>query len=427
MNKGGKTVRIRATEPQSQFLNLDCKHPAFVGGYGSGKTHTMIERAILDALISPDALVVFYEPNYDLIRRLVAPRLLARLYELGIPYDYNKTENFVDTHGGQMGNFIMRSLDNPERIVGYESFRAHVDEIDVLPTEHARQAWQKIAGRNRQKIYDADGVKHGNRVSAYSTPEGYKFMYDRWVKNKTPGDGYEMVQAASESNIFLDREYIRSLEAMYPANLVAAYLKGEFVNLSKGTVYHEFERAEASTNLELMPAEVLHIGMDFNVTNMSAIVLVNRDDGFHAVSEITKGADTPDMIAKIKARYPTNKIVIYPDASGKNRSSANASTSDLTLLRDAGFTVKVDKSNPKIEDRVLSVNAAFKDKKLWIHPYNCPEMVGCLEQQAYDDKGKPDKSSGHDHLNDALGYFVWQTMPIRKKALNLGFKFFKFS
>lgn len=390
----------------------------------------MIERAILDALISPDALVVFYEPNYDLIRRLVAPRLLARLAELGIEYDYNKTENYVETKGGQMGNFILRSLDNPERIVGYESFRAHVDEIDVLPTEHARQAWQKIAGRNRQKIYDAEGVKHGNRVSAYSTPEGYKFMYDRWVKNKKPGDGYEMVQAASESNIFLDRDYITSLEAMYPPNLVAAYLKGEFVNLSKGTVYHEFDRTLCNSTSEVLPFERLHIGMDFNVTNMSAIIIVERREGgdlhrtWHAVAEITKGMDTPDMIDKIRRLYPENPITVYPDASGKRRNSTNASTSDLSLLRQAGFTVVADKKNPDVADRVLSVNAAFKRKELLVNPYNCPEMTACLEQQAYTDKGEPDKSSGHDHMNDALGYFVWQIMPIKKKLLDLNFKFF---
>lgn len=411
-------------------MSLDCKHPAFVGGYGSGKTHTMVERAILDALISPKALVVIYEPNYDLIRRLVAPRLLARLSELGVEYDYNKTENFVETKGGQMGDFILRSLDNPERIVGYESFRAHVDEIDVLSKEHAKQAWQKIAGRNRQKIYDADGDKHGNRVSAYSTPEGYKFMYESWVKNKKPGDDYEMVQASSESNIFLDRDYIKSLRAMYPPNLVDAYLEGKFVNLAKGTVYHEFERATCASESEVIPFERLHIGMDFNVTNMSAVVMVQGRKSiegnitFHAVDEFTKGVDTPDMIVKIKARYPDNPISIYPDASGKNRSSANASVSDLALLREAGFTVIVDNSNPAVEDRVLSVNAALTRNQLLINPYKCPEMVACLEQQAYDDKGKPDKKSGHDHMNDAMGYFVWQTMPIRKKLVDLNFTFF---
>src|SRR5690606_41988946 len=66
------------------------------------------------------------------------------------------------------------------------------------------------------------------------------------------------------------------------------------------------------------------------------------------VDERMDGYDTPDMIRRIKERYwlydgkdysKTREILIYPDASGDGRRSVNASTTDLQLLKQAGFKV----------------------------------------------------------------------------------------
>ena len=132
----------------------------------------------------------------------------------------------------------MRTMDNPERIVGYETYRAHVDEIDTMKTEKALLAWNKIIARNRQR---PEGIKRPfNRVSAYTTPEGFKFVYNRWVRDVTPG--YEMFQAATYSNPYLPDDYVDNLRAAYPAELIDAYIEGQFVNLTSGTVYNSYSR-----------------------------------------------------------------------------------------------------------------------------------------------------------------------------------------
>ena len=38
------------------------------------------------------------------------------------------------------------------------------------------------------------------------------------------------------------------------------------------------------------------------------------------------------------------------------------------------------------------------------------------EQQAYDERGDPDKSSGHDHAVDAAGYFLSNRWPIARRS-----------
>jgi hypothetical protein len=91
-------------------------------------------------------------------------------------------------------------------------------------------------------------------------------------------------------------------------------------------------------------------------------------------------------------------------------------------LRQFGFTVRAKKKNPPVKDRIAAVNKAFEDGKLWINVQACPTIADCLEQQAYDKNGEPDKTSGHDHQNDATSYFAFYEMPVNKPVLVTGIR-----
>jgi len=149
---------------------------------------------------------------------------------------------------------------------------------------------------------------------------------------------------------------------------------------------------------------------------MASSVFVQRKDGFHAVAELHDLFDTPDMVKVIKERWVDkgHRIIMYPDATGKARESVDASKSDLSLLNQAGFTVRVNARNPATKDRVLATNKAFEVGKIKVNAKECPTIARCLEQQAYDDNGEPDKKSGFDHMNEAFSYFVAYEMPIIK-------------
>lgn len=413
----GRVLRIQMTEPQARFYQLTDKYPAFVGGFGTGKTETLANCAVRDALESPDALIALYEPTYDLVRLILAPRMEEKLSDMGIRYRYNKQENIIYTSSSQCGDFVLRTLENPARIVGYQSYRAHIDEIDTLKKDQAKLAWQKIIARNRQQ---PDGADPLNRVSAYTTPEGFRFVYETWGRNPKPG--YVMVQAATSSNPFLPDDYIDSLRDSYPPALISAYIEGKFTNLTSGSVYPDFCRTLNHTNEVEHDREPLLIGMDFNRLKMSAVVYVLRDGNPVAVAEITEGRDTPYMADLIKRQYAEkgHPIQIYPDASGQNSSSKNASESDLSILRQAGFAVRAKSTNPAIADRVNAVNALILngqgERRLKVNTHRCPHLTDGLEQQAYDKNGVPDKSSGMDHLNDAAGYPLAYLFPIKHKT-----------
>ena len=412
-------LQIKATGPQAEFLQMKKRYRLFCAGYGAGKSEAMIYAAIIDAATAPDSLIACYQPSYDLVKLITASRITEKLTELGVSYKYNKQDNMVYTTSSGWGDFVFRSLDNPNRIVGYESYTAHVDEIDTLPPGHAEEAWNKVIGRNRQKPERVP--EPNNQASAYTTPEGFKFAHWRWVQHAN--DDYGIVQAPSYSNPYLPEGYVQSLRDSYPEALAEAYIEGRFVNLSSGTVYCNFHRLHCQSDESIDRGERLYVGMDFNVGKMAAVVFVKRGEVFHAVEELVDMYDTPSMADALKERFPEHTIVVYPDASGTSRKSVDASRSDLAILRQAGFNIRAPRKNPAIKDRINASNAAFSQGRVKVNPRKCSELVKCLEQQAYDKNGYPDKQGGFDHINDAASYLMSYELPVVKPVSDVRIAF----
>lgn len=410
------TSRIRPTRPQFDYIMSAARFPAMVAGFGAGKTEAAIQRSIIGKLASPETNRGFYSPTYDLIRMIAFPRFEEILEQLEIPYRlYKSPLNYIEING--MGRVYFRSMDAPHRIIGYEHADADVDELDTMKPADAAHAWRQIIARNRQP--KRNGTP--NTVGVTTTPEGFRFVYETWKKD--PKEGYEIIQAPTESNPHLPDGYIQSLKDIYPPALLDAYLNGEFVNLQSGTVYHGYDRIACRSSEIVLDGELLLIGMDFNVTNMSAVVYVQRGAEWHAVDELKGVYDTPNMIDIILERFRGHSIRVYPDASGKSRKTVDASISDISLLERAGFSVYANKSNPLVRDRVLAANAAFTKGRVYVNDERCPEYARCLEQLAYDANGAPDKKSNIDHLPDAGTYPIAFEMPIVKPVAALKIRF----
>ena len=393
------------------------KFRAYVAGFGSGKTYVGCAGILVHHSKFPKVNSAYYAPTYKLVKDVFWPTIDEVAYIMGFQtrIKVGDSEVIVKRNGKEYGVINCRTMDNPANIVGFKSGHALIDELDIMPTAKAKLAWRKILARMRYKV---PGLRNG--VDVTTTPEDFKFTYERFVKDG--GEQYGLVKASTYDNeINLPDDYISTLVADYPEEYIHAYIKGEFINLLSGTVYKNYDRILHRSKETIRPKEALYIGMDFNVTKMAATVYVQRNGGkeWHAVEEIKNGYDTPEMIQTLVSRYPGHKITIYPDATGKNRKSIGASTSDIAMLRGAGYTIKAKESNPMVKDRVLATNSAFTRGVLLVNDRACPTVADNFEQQAYNDNGEPDKKSGHDHQNDASTYPIAYEMPIRKPIANI--------
>ena len=408
---------ISVNTPQGKFLSLDNKYRAFVAGYGSGKTFIGCVAQCLDFWKYPKINQAYFAPSYPQIRDIYYVTAEQVAAACGLRVEIREGNKEVHYYNGRTyrGTVICRSMQLPQTIVGFKVGNALVDEIDVMDTNKASLAWNKIIGRLRWE--DAP-----NRVSVTTTPEGYKFVYQRFVMDQTAN--YGLVQASTYDNeANLPEGYIESLADTYNPELRAAYLNGQFVNLFSGTVYKSYERKKCASRETIQPRDRIAIGVDFNVTNMSGVCYVVRDNVWHAVDELTGIYDTPELIATIKQKYPEHHIRVYPDASGASRKTVDASVSDISLLQSAGLAVYAHKSNPLVKDRVIAANVAFDKGLVKVNELLCPEFARCLEQLAYDANGAPDKKSNLDHLPDAGTYPIAYEMPVVKPAASLSIKF----
>ena len=177
---------------QKAFVKCREPYPAFVGGFGSGKTAAAIARALALKIKFPKADIAYYLPSYPLVQDIAMKRFPELCERKAWPF---KMRGGTSPHieFPNAGRIIFRSLSHPESIVGYEVAHSICDELDTLPEDKARDAWNKVIARNRQKV---DGWP--NSVAVATTPEGFRFVYHRWERN--PAKGYVLFKARTQDH-----------------------------------------------------------------------------------------------------------------------------------------------------------------------------------------------------------------------------------
>lgn len=396
---------IPLTLPQRQFVFSEEPYPAIVGGLGSGKTRAGTMRAVLLLLQNKGVNVGIFLPTYDLLRLRAMPGVEEDLAMMGLKFHVNKSEFKIDVAG--YGFIIFRSYDNPSKIVSFEVAHSIVDEIDTLPMDKASLVWRKITERTRQKF---DGK---NTIGVVTTPDNgiNGFVYHKWVKLQQKG--YVLYKASTYSNPFLPKDYAEQILANYDPVLAELYLLGDFVSLNKNKVYHFFDRKKHHVQRVLNEHDTLiHIGLDFNIGGTCAVVFVIDNNVPIAVDEFVSH-DTQDFINNL-TRYENKKIIIYPDASGK-ASRTNASQSDIGMIRQAGYQLQYNPTNPAVRDRINSYNGLLSHGRFFINTDKCPNLTNALETQGYDDRLEPEKFNTHPAIDDwvdSSGYFIAFKFPV---------------
>jgi len=415
------TINVPLLAHQLDFIqDTTTKELALVSGYSGGKSYAMAHKAIYLASLNPGYLGILVAPTFSLLDDALLVSLEEAFDSLKINYDLNKQKYRIIIPKFNDFKLLLRSADNPKRIIATNSCFFGVDEIDVLPKEKAKDLWQKGAAR----------VRIGNVRQKFcaSTPEGFLWMYDffhrqivnaQTKKEKEAVASRRLIRATTESNFFIDPEYVRELKLLYSDELVRAYLNGEFVNMTSGNVYNCYDpnlHTTTRTIADFSPRAILHISQDFNIRDCCSAVYIVENEKAYMVDEIVGLYDTTAMIEEIKYRYPQRVIYSYPDASGAANKTSAIGQTDISLLQQAGFKVFANPKNPFIRDRVNSTNILFSQNRLFINTTKCRETHEAIQTQAYDKYGQPVKDGHVDNRTDSATYFIAYRFPIAHHA-----------
>ncbi|MBB3175478.1 hypothetical protein FHR90_003334 [Endobacter medicaginis] len=247
------------------------------------------------------------------------------------------------------------------------------------------------------------------------TPKGFNHLRDWYIKGQPGGEpdcrsfSYTTLQGGN-----VPADEVEQARRTLDARSFRQEYEASFETY-EGRVLHAFSRADSVRPCrgKLTSTAPLILGIDFNINPMSCVCLVEEGGTLFQVDEIVlPTANTDDLVAEIRSRYARNgslaHITAYPDPAGAQRRTSAGGRTDIGILQASGMRVIAMSSHPQVRDRNNITNARFATadsvRRLFVDP-GCRKSIESYERHVYrEGSSEPDKSTGYDHLPDALGY-----------------------
>ena len=403
-------MKITLTKPQHLISSSNKRFRVLVSGRRFGKTYLCITEMMKYAT-KVKKNIWYVAPTFKMAREIVWVKLKNMLSEFKWIDTINET-NLSITIRKTGSTITLKGCEN------YDSLRGV--GIDFLILDEFADIDEK-AGTEVLRASVSDTV---GDVLMCGSPKGFgNWSYRMYLKGQQKDKEWDSFQFTTLQGGMVSAEEIEQAKQDIDIRTFRQEFEGTFENYA-GAVYYNFHAVENVKPKKLDLSKPLHIGLDFNVDPMSACVSQIDKDIIHFVDEIViYGSNTDEMVQEIRDRYGSKtKIFIYPDPACRQRKTSAGGRTDLTILQNAGFTVKCKFKHSPIRDRVNSVNSRLKSadgkRFIFVSP-SCKIMIKGLQRQIYKENTNiPDKEEGYDHMNDAIGYLTEIVKPLITQNLS---------
>ena len=389
------------TKPQKEVILCDKRFRVLISGRRFGKTFLAIQEMAKFSRF-PNQKVWYISPSYRQSKTICWDMLKQQM----IKHRWVQKINEADLSMVLRNNSVisLKGADNEQSLRGVGLNFVILDEFaDIKP-----QAWYEVI---RPTLSDTLGS-----ALFCSSPKGFNFAYDLYSKQDPEWQSFKYTTL--EGGQVSQEEIEQAKNDLDERTFQQEYL-ATFVNYA-GIIYYNFDRNTHIIDHYERDSKVIHIGMDFNIDPMVCVVAQQRQNDLIIDDEIQIwSSNTSEMIDEIKSRYQGYRIFVYPDPASRQRKTSAGGMTDLALLRNAGFEVRVRSQHPLVRDRINAVNSKLKNangvSSLFITK-SCKNLIKSLERQIYKEgTSVPDKDSGFDHFNDALGYMIEYMFPLRRE------------
>ena len=391
------------TKPQKNVIKDDSRFRVLITGRRFGKTFVAINEIAKFASI-PNKKIWYVAPSYRQAKAICWGVLKEKM----IYHKWVKSINHSDLTLTLKNNsqITLRGSDNESSLRGVGLHFLILDEFQDIN----KTAWYEVL---RPTLSDTEG-----HALFCGTPRGFgNWSYDLYKMGENNKDWKSFQYTTLEGEQVSEDEIEQAKQDLDLRTFQQEY-EATFVNYS-GMIYYNFSRDKNIIEKYNKNTGVLHIGLDFNVDPMSAVVCIIENDRIIVVDEIQiYSSNTNEMCDEIKTRYKNKQIVVYPDPSARQRKTSAGGLTDLAILKNNGFDVRCRSTAPLVRDRINAVNSKLKNvngkNSLFIVKF-CKNAIKSIERQIYKEGTHiPDKDSGYDHMNDALGYLVEYNFPLRR-------------
>tara|TARA_B110000908_G_C10235073_1_gene442822 strand:+ start:81 stop:1310 length:1230 start_codon:yes stop_codon:yes gene_type:complete len=392
------------TTPQKTIFDDDSRFKCVSAGRRFGKTYLSMYE-IARAARFPDQRIFYIAPTYRMGKQIIWKQLCEEMRQRRWVKKINESDLTLTLIN--KSTISVRSADNFDAMRGVSLDFCVLDEVAFMKKE----VWTDVL---RPTLSDRQG-----KAVFISTPQGFNWFYDMWNFAKN-ADGWSSYQYTTiEGGNVLPSE-VEAAKADLPLKTFLTEYEARFEN-SGHIIYYAFDMDESVKSFSEETPRIIHVGMDFNVNPMSAVIARVSKDGLHIFDEIVMAnSHTEEMCQEIRSRYPNNPIVVYPDPAGKAKKSSSRTT-DHAILEQWGFTVKVRRAHTSVKDRINAVNRLWCDasghRSMHVDPM-CKETISCTTKHQYKEgtvqPSKGETGVDYSHQNDALGYLVDYLYPIKR-------------
>ena len=399
---------MKLTKPQQTISKDSNRFRVVVAGRRFGKTYLAINELAKFARY-PNRRVLYIATTYRQAKNVILNDLIQFLAEK----NWIKKINHSDLEITLVNNSViaLRSSDNREALRGTKWNFIVFDEFASMDPETYYSVLRPTlsdTGGHALFIGTPFGRNHFWEIynNASALDDWSSHTYTTLNGGQVPPEEIEAAKRDLDERTF-NQEYNATFED------------------ARGIIAYAFDKENIKSAPELSPSNALHIGMDFNTDNFSACIMLQNRDHLHVIDEIMlMGASTNDMCKEIQSRYGLGRqIFVYPDASGNQRKTSAGGLTDHLILHNAGFKVRTPKTNPPVKDAIAAVNSRLRSTtgeiKLHIDP-KCRHTLDSMNKFSYKEGSRvPDKSTGYDHMFDALKYCVWQLFPLQQQRFDV--------
>jgi hypothetical protein len=391
------------TKPQKKVISNEARFRVLITGRRFGKTFLAINELAKFAS-KPNQRVWYVAPTYRQAKAICWNVLKEKM----IYHKWVKNINHSDLTITLKNNsqITLRGSDNEQSLRGVGLNFLCIDEF----ADVSQEAWYEVL---RPTLSDTKG-----HALFCGSPRGFgNWSYELFKQGETNKDWASFKYTTIEGGN-VDKDEVEQAKQDLDIRTFQQEYEATFVNYS-GMIYYNFNRQNNIIEKYQKETAILHIGLDFNVDPMSAVVCIIVNEKIIVVDEIQiYSSNTQEMCDEIKNRYKNKQIVVYPDPSARQRKTSAGGFTDLSILKNAGFDVKCKNTAPLIRDRINAVNAKLKNvngKNSLFIVKSCKNVIKSIERQIYKEGTHvPDKDSGYDHMNDALGYLIEFNFPLRR-------------
>ena len=391
------------TEPQKKVISSDARFRVLITGRRFGKTYLAINE-IAKYSSQPNKKVWYVAPSYRQAKAICWSVLKEKM----LAHKWVKSINHSDLTITLRNNsqITLRGSDNENSLRGVGLDFLVCDEFSDIN----KTVWYEVL---RPTLSDTKG-------SAFfcGSPRGFgNWSYELFKMGETNNDWESFKYTTLEGEQVSVDEIEQAKQDLDLRTFQQEY-EATFVNYS-GMIYYNFSREKNIVEKYKDNSLFLHIGLDFNVDPMCAVVTVIDKNIVTVIDEIQiYSSNTNEMCEEIKTRYKHKNIIVYPDPSARQRKTSAGGTTDLAILKNFGYEVKCKNTAPLVRDRINAVNSKLKNvagKSSLFVLNTCKNVIKSIERQIYKEGTTiPDKDSGFDHMNDALGYLIEYNYPIRR-------------